>query len=121
MNAETGPETKFNGRLALLLAMAMFVLVFDTSLMNVSISAVVADSADAVIVDTIIVMAHTLGMTVVGEGVETAEQEAYLRERGCDLVQGYYFGRPLVANKFAALLRRRKLGRVGPGYVAALH
>ena len=43
MNAETGPETKFNGRLALLLAMAMFVLVFDTSLMNVSISAVVAD------------------------------------------------------------------------------
>ncbi len=43
MNAEPGSETKFNGRLAILLAMAMFVLVFDTSLMNVSISAVVAD------------------------------------------------------------------------------
>ncbi|HEX5728611.1 MFS transporter [Microbacterium sp.] len=43
MNAEAGSETKFNGRLAILLAMAMFVLVFDTSLMNVSISAVVAD------------------------------------------------------------------------------
>lgn len=43
MDAAAGAETKFNGRLALLLAMAMFVLVFDTSLMNVSISAVVDD------------------------------------------------------------------------------
>ena len=43
MNADAGAEPKFNGRLAILLAMAMFVLVFDTSLMNVSISAVVAD------------------------------------------------------------------------------
>ena len=43
MNADAAAEPKFNGRLAILLAMAMFVLVFDTSLMNVSISAVVAD------------------------------------------------------------------------------
>ena len=43
MHADAGAEPKFNGRLAILLAMAMFVLVFDTSLMNVSISAVVAD------------------------------------------------------------------------------
>jgi MFS family permease len=43
MGAATGGELKFNGRLALLLAMAMFVLVVDTSLMNVSISAVVDD------------------------------------------------------------------------------
>jgi len=41
----------------------------------------------------------------------------YLRERGCDLVQGYYFSRPLLANKFAAMLRSRKTTRVGPGYV----
>src|SRR6187402_1061468 len=40
---EANPEVKFNGRLALLLAMAMFVLVVDTSIMNVSISAVVED------------------------------------------------------------------------------
>src|SRR6478672_11739510 len=43
MHADAGAEPKFNGRLALLLAMAMFVLVVDTSLMNVSISAVVDD------------------------------------------------------------------------------
>src|SRR6478672_4022035 len=43
MHADAGAEPKFNGRLAILLAMAMFVLVFDTSLMNVSISAVVKD------------------------------------------------------------------------------
>src|SRR6478672_5611693 len=43
MHADAGAEPKFNGRLAILLAMAMFVLVFDTSLMNVSISAVVRD------------------------------------------------------------------------------
>jgi EmrB/QacA subfamily drug resistance transporter len=43
MNADPTAEVKFNGRLAILLAMAMFVLVFDTSLMNVSISAVVRD------------------------------------------------------------------------------
>src|SRR6187401_102205 len=43
MHADAAAEPKFNGRLAILLAMAMFVLVFDTSLMNVSISAVVHD------------------------------------------------------------------------------
>ncbi|MCL2543236.1 MAG: EAL domain-containing protein [Nocardioidaceae bacterium] len=47
----------------------------------------------AAIVDAIIVMAHALGMTVVAEGVETEEQEAYLRARGCDQVQGYRYGR----------------------------
>lgn len=43
------------------------------------------------IVDAIIVMAHALGMTVVAEGVETDEQEAYLRSLGCDAVQGYRY------------------------------
>jgi diguanylate cyclase (GGDEF)-like protein/PAS domain S-box-containing protein len=62
-------------------------------------------------------LAHSLGLTVTAEGAQAAWQVRYLRERGCDLVQGYYFGRPLAANKFAALLRRRKTPRVGPGYV----
>ena len=43
MDSRSGGEVKFNGKLAILLAMAMFVLVVDTSLMNVSISAVVRD------------------------------------------------------------------------------
>ena len=47
--------------------------------------------ADAAIVDTIIVMAHALGMTVVAEGVETVAQEEYLVARGCDVAQGYRY------------------------------
>jgi diguanylate cyclase (GGDEF)-like protein/PAS domain S-box-containing protein len=64
-------------------------------------------------------LAHSLGLTVTAEGAHAAWQVRYLHERGCDLVQGYYFGRPLVANKFAAMLRRRKTARIGPGYVGA--
>lgn len=43
------------------------------------------------VIDAIIMMAHALGMTVVAEGVETVHQEQYLRERGCDEVQGFYY------------------------------
>jgi len=58
------------------------------------------DDADAAIVDTIIVMAHTLGMTVVAEGIETEEQEAYLRERGCDEAQGFRYAAGSPADRF---------------------
>jgi diguanylate cyclase (GGDEF)-like protein/PAS domain S-box-containing protein len=61
-----------------------------------------ADDADAAIVDTIIVMAHTLGMKVVAEGLETIEQWDYLRERGCDEAQGYLFSGAVFAERFAA-------------------
>ncbi|AWB92644.1 putative bifunctional diguanylate cyclase/phosphodiesterase [Aeromicrobium chenweiae] len=59
------------------------------------ISDVVEDASDAAIVNAIIVMAHTLGMTVVGEGVETDAQEAYLRDRGCDEAQGFRYSHAL--------------------------
>lgn len=52
---------------------------------------IVSVDHNAAIVDAIIVMAHALGMTVVAEGVETEAQERYLRERGCDEVQGYRY------------------------------
>ena len=61
-----------------------------------------ADDADAAIVDTIIVMAHTLGMKVVAEGIETAGQWDYLRERGCDEAQGYLFSEAVSADRFTA-------------------
>ncbi|WP_205743390.1 EAL domain-containing protein [Geobacter sp. FeAm09] len=60
---------------------------------------------DATIVRTIILMAHNLNMTVVAEGVETGEQLSFLAEHNCEMIQGYYFGRPLPAADFAAMVR----------------
>jgi EAL domain-containing protein (putative c-di-GMP-specific phosphodiesterase class I)/CHASE2 domain-containing sensor protein/GGDEF domain-containing protein len=48
----------------------------------------------AVIIETTLAMAHRLGKTVVAEGVETEQQRAYLQAAGCDIGQGYLFGRP---------------------------
>ncbi len=53
------------------------------------------DPNDAAVTSAIIVMAHTLGLKVVAEGVENEAQFRYLADRGCDIAQGYYFGRPL--------------------------
>ncbi|GAC1528694.1 MAG: hypothetical protein NVS2B8_15980 [Vulcanimicrobiaceae bacterium] len=52
---------------------------------------------DPEIVRSLIVLAQSLGLAVVAEGVETSEQEAQLRELGCTKAQGYYFARPLTA------------------------
>ena len=49
-------------------------------------------------------MAHSLGITVVAEGVEREGQYNLLRERGCDLVQGYWLGHPLPRDEYEALL-----------------
>ena len=62
------------------------------------------DPEDAVIVSGIITLAHTLGMKVVAEGVESAEQLAQLRGLGCDLAQGNYFSEALPAEAASALL-----------------
>ena len=50
---------------------------------------------DTAIVQTVVDLAHILGMEVVAEGVEVEEQETLLREMGCDFAQGYLFSRPL--------------------------
>jgi diguanylate cyclase (GGDEF)-like protein len=50
--------------------------------------------ADTAIVKSVIDLAHALGLVVVAEGVETAEQVAHLRALGCDMGQGYFFARP---------------------------
>jgi EAL domain-containing protein (putative c-di-GMP-specific phosphodiesterase class I) len=61
--------------------------------------------SDAVIVQTIIGMAHNLGIEVIAEGVETENQRAFLEQHGCALCQGYLFGRPVPIESFEARLK----------------
>lgn len=67
------------------------------------------DRNDAHLVEAIINMAHSLGLRVTAEGVETEAQFDFLRELGCDYLQGYLAGRPLPAEAFAVLIERRQL------------
>jgi len=60
-----------------------------------------------VICDATIGLAHNLGLTLVAEGVETEAQLDYLRARGCDLVQGYLFSKPLPAEQVVDFIRQR--------------
>ena len=55
------------------------------------------DNEDAAITTTVIAMAHSLGLRVVAEGVETQDQHRFLLQHGCDMVQGYLLSRPLDA------------------------
>jgi EAL domain-containing protein (putative c-di-GMP-specific phosphodiesterase class I) len=72
---------------------------------------VTSDRGDAAIADAVISLAHGLGLTVAAEGVERLEQADYLRARGCDELQGYYFGRPMPASDFERHLRESAGGR----------
>jgi len=62
------------------------------------------DVEDTAIVHMIIELAHTLGLEVVGEGVEREEQARLLRDMGCDMAQGYHFAKPLPPEGIPALL-----------------
>jgi len=69
---------------------------------------IVTDPAAATIATSIIALAHRMRVGVVAEGVETEAQAGYLRQNGCDEMQGYLFSKPLPAEEFAELVRQGK-------------
>jgi EAL domain-containing protein (putative c-di-GMP-specific phosphodiesterase class I) len=72
-----------------------------------------SDHGDQAIVEAIIVMAHKLGLKVIAEGVETAEQSAMLKAAGCDYGQGYLFARPMPAGEMILSALSAKLAGNG--------
>jgi PAS domain S-box-containing protein len=72
------------------------------------------DAESLEIVRIVIMLAHNLGLSVVAEGVETAEQLAQLRDLGCELAQGYFFSRPADCESIGNFLRSRYPTAAGP-------
>ena len=66
---------------------------------------VTVDPEDAALASAIINMGHSLGLMVIGEGVETKEQFAFLKKHHCDWVQGFYFSKPLPAKDFLVFIK----------------
>jgi EAL domain-containing protein (putative c-di-GMP-specific phosphodiesterase class I) len=75
------------------------------------VGAMLADASAAAMVTKTIELAHELGMKVVAEGVETAEQAAALRELGCDIGQGYFFAKPMPIAGLRAWIEARATAR----------
>lgn len=72
------------------------------------------NESSSTLAGTIISMAHALGKEVVAEGVERVEQLDFLRERGCDIAQGFYLAQPLPVAEVTALLSVRRAGGAEP-------
>jgi diguanylate cyclase (GGDEF)-like protein/PAS domain S-box-containing protein len=70
---------------------------------------IASDRDDAAISQSIIAMGHSLDLKVIAEGVETAEQLAFLKKASCDEAQGYYFSKPISAEEIPRLVARAPL------------
>jgi diguanylate cyclase (GGDEF)-like protein len=66
------------------------------------------DNNDHILLNTIIAMGQTLNLNVIAEGVEEVYQMEYLKERGCEYYQGYYFAKPVPEDEFFALLEKNR-------------
>ena len=78
------------------------------------IAKLTADPGSQAIVTAIVGLAHSIGMTVVAEGVETAQQHERVIELGTDLCQGFYFARPMLITAVDTLFRIVPAGATGP-------
>ncbi len=83
------------------------------------VSELSSDNNVAAIARTVIVLARSLGLDVLAEGVETAEQAAWLQREGCDWAQGWFFGRPMPAEDFVIV--QYEWPETNPGRVTQLH
>ena len=75
---------------------------------------VLTDPNDAAIARTIVALSESLGLSVIAEGVETAEQRDFLARSGCHAYQGYFFSRPLPLEAFEDLVRQGLFGLTEP-------
>jgi diguanylate cyclase (GGDEF)-like protein len=66
------------------------------------------DEGDASLVDAILAMAQSLGVQVVAEGVETEEQSRFLKNLGCDRLQGFYYGKPMPDSELRVWLEKQR-------------
>ncbi|HEX6549510.1 MAG TPA: EAL domain-containing protein [Gammaproteobacteria bacterium] len=82
---------------------------------------IITDPDDAAITNAVIRLGHGLKVEVMAEGVETVEQMQFLRERGCDSMQGYYFSKPLPADAVARLFREGRTLEFGTSGISADH
>ncbi|MBX2857366.1 MAG: EAL domain-containing protein [Cellvibrionaceae bacterium] len=76
---------------------------FDISYIKIDrlfVNNIVSSDEDRALCEAMVLMAHKLGLKVVAEGVETAEQYASIQSSGCDYAQGYYLAKPMSAAKF---------------------
>jgi diguanylate cyclase (GGDEF)-like protein/PAS domain S-box-containing protein len=89
--------------LAYLRKFPVSVLKIDRSFVN----CIGRDRNGTEIVNAIIAMAHSLQLQIVAEGVENAEQAAFLKEQGCQAVQGFFYSRPVPPEEFERLLREQ--------------
>ena len=80
---------------------------FPLDVIKLDISFVRQLEINEIVVESIIKMAHRLNFTTVAEGAETEEQVKVLKSLGCDLIQGYYYSKPLPAQEFEEYLRRQ--------------
>jgi len=64
-------------------------------------------SPDQLITGDIIRMVHKFGLTTVAEGVETIEERDYLIDQGCDVLQGYYYSRPMLEEDALTYIRKQ--------------
>ena len=78
---------------------------FPLDVLKLDISFVQNIRMNEIVIENIVKMAHRMGLVTIAEGVETAEQLKILKSLGCDLIQGYYYSKPLPIKEFEAYLR----------------